>query len=55
VRHFVALDRQAPNAARYAMTYSYGNSETGNYRTEYVQREAYLSADGIDPDDSFGP
>jgi hypothetical protein len=52
---FVAIDRQAPSAPRYALTYAYGNSETGNYRIEYVQREAYLSADGIDPNDSFGP
>jgi hypothetical protein len=52
---FVTIDRQAPSAARYALTYSYNNSETGNYRIEYVEREAYLSADGIDPEDSFGP
>jgi hypothetical protein len=52
---FIAIDRQAPGATRYLMTYSYGSSETGSYHIEYVRRDEYLSSDGIDPDDSFGP
>lgn len=52
---FIAIDRQAPGATRYLMTYSYGSSETGNYQIEYVRRNDHLSSDGIHPDDSYGP
>jgi hypothetical protein len=50
---FVVIDQSAPNAVRYPMTYSY-NGETGDYRTEYLQRIAYFNT-GIDLGDSHGP